>query len=161
MLRFITFCFSLFLSATTLIYSPSSYAKSVAEKALTAQISAHRGKVIYIDFWASWCKPCRKSFPWMNEMTAKYEQDGLVIIAINLDAEQSFADEFLKEVPADFHILYDAEGRTARKLKIKGMPSSYLINRKGEWVSAHRGFNVEKQQKFEQEIISLLAQKPE
>jgi len=158
MLRTIPFVFSLFLLATTLIHSPASYAQSDAEKALAAQISAHQGKVIYIDFWASWCKPCRKSFPWMNEMKAKYEQDGLVIIAINLDAEQSFADEFLAEVPANFDIIFDAEGRTARKLKIKGMPSSYLINRAGDWVSAHRGFNAEKQLQFEQEIVSLLAQ---
>lgn len=123
---------------------------------LEQAIEANQGKVIYIDFWASWCKPCRKSFPWMNDMKAKYESDGLVILSVNLDAEKKFATDFLNEIPATFDVIYDPKGITARKLKVKGMPSSYLIDRSGKLVSRHQGFNDEKKALFEQEIEALL-----
>lgn len=138
-----------FLSATL-------HANENAQEELEQVIQANKGKVIYIDFWASWCKPCRESFPWMNNMKGKYEKDGLFIISINLDADKSYATEFLDEVPATFDVIYDPKGITARKLKIKGMPSSYLIDRSGKLVSGHNGFNDEKKKLFEQEIKDLL-----
>ena len=63
------------------------------------------GKVIWVDFWASWCVPCRRSFPWMNTMQSKYGPEGLEIIAVNLDKERALADGFLAEVPAEFSLL--------------------------------------------------------
>lgn len=118
----------------------------------------HKGKVIYLDFWASWCTPCRKSFPWMNDMQAKYQQEGLIIVSINVDSKQENAASFLQQTPADFHILYDSKGVLAKKFKLKGMPSSYLFNRQGEIVSAHVGFNGKKKALFEQEIKQQLSQ---
>ncbi|WP_286264425.1 TlpA disulfide reductase family protein [Thalassotalea atypica] len=140
----------------SLIIGNTSVANELAQQQLEQHISDNRGKVIYIDFWASWCKPCRKSFPWMNEMKAKYEAQGFVILSVNLDAERQFADEFLAEIPANFKVIYDPKGTTARKLKVKGMPSSYMVNQEGSIVSAHRGFNQKKKVAFEKEIIELL-----
>ena len=116
----------------------------------------HHGKVIYLDFWASWCVPCRKSFPWMNAMKANYQDQGLVIISVNLDVKRSFADKFLQEVPAKFSVIYDAKGILAKKFKLKGMPSSYLFDRQGKLISAHSGFSGKKKQRFEQEIKKAL-----
>src|SRR5579863_797355 len=65
-------------------------------------LNQYHGKVVYLDFWASWCKPCRQSFPWMNRMLDMYGDKGLVIIAVNLDEDRKDADRFLKEVPAKF-----------------------------------------------------------
>lgn len=118
----------------------------------------HKGKVIYLDFWASWCTPCRKSFPWMNDMQAKYQQAGLVVVSVNLDSKRDNAIAFLQQTPADFHILYDEKGLLAKQFKLKGMPSSYLFNREGELVSAHTGFNGTKKALYEQEITQQLAQ---
>lgn len=141
----------------TLVVMPlSAQSNEHIEAELDSVISANKGKVIYLDFWASWCKPCRKSFPWMNEMQAKYGESGFVVLSVNLDAEKPFATDFLNEVPADFDVLYDPKGITARKLKVKGMPSSYLIDKNGQFVSAHRGFNDDKKVKYEQEIQTLL-----
>ena len=122
-------------------------------------IASHKGKVIYLDFWASWCGPCRKSFPWMNNMQEKYHQQGLVIISVNVDNSKALADEFLAEVPANFNVFYDPKGKVARKFKLKGMPSSYIIDRSGKMVSAHVGFTESKKMKYEEELQTLLNEK--
>ena len=128
------------------------------ERSGDIQLSSFRGKVVYVDFWASWCVPCRKSFPWMNAMQAKHQQDGLVVLSINLDAQAELAEKFLQQTPANFAIIYDAKGKLAKKFKLKGMPSSYLFNRQGKLISAHSGFNGKKQQIYQQEIEKALAQ---
>lgn len=118
----------------------------------------HKGKVVYVDFWASWCVPCRKSFPWMNIMQAKHQEQGLVVLSINLDAQLPLAEKFLLETPANFAIIFDAKGILAKKFNLKGMPSSYLFNRESKLISAHNGFNAKKQQQYEDEIALLLSQ---
>jgi thiol-disulfide isomerase/thioredoxin len=119
-------------------------------------IASHKGKVIYLDFWASWCGPCRKSFPWMNDMQEKYLKQGLVIISVNVDNNKALAEEFLAEVPANFNVFYDPKGKVARKFKLKGMPSSYIIDRSGKMVSAHVGFTESKKAKYEEELKTLI-----
>ncbi|MBA6365235.1 TlpA family protein disulfide reductase, partial [Colwellia sp. BRX8-8] len=97
-----------------------------------------------------------KSFPWMNEIQAQYKQQGLTIISVNVDNNKALADEFLAEVPADFTVFYDPKGNVARKFKLKGMPSSYIIDRSGEVVSTHVGFSESKKEKYQQELEALL-----
>ena len=99
-----------------------------------------KGKVVYIDFWASWCKPCRKSFPWMNDLHSRYSKDGLTIIAVNLDTDKELVNKFLQKYPADFTIAYDPEGKLAKQFEVKGMPSSYIISRHGKKVFSHVGY---------------------
>lgn len=152
--KFIPLFITLFAS---LFLIPTSFAQqSNVLQNFDQLMASHQGKVIYLDFWASWCGPCRKSFPWMNDMQKKYQQQGLVIISVNVDNDKALADEFLAEVPANFHIAYDPKGKLARKFKLKGMPSSYLIDRSGKMVSAHVGFSASKKSKYEQEIRNLL-----
>jgi len=122
-------------------------------------IASHKGKIIYLDFWASWCGPCRKSFPWMNDMQEKYLKQGLVIISVNVDNNKALADEFLAEVPASFNVVYDPKGKVARKFKLKGMPSSYIFDRSGKVVSTHVGFTESKIKKYEEELNILLSEK--
>jgi len=116
-----------------------------------------RGQVVYLDFWASWCVPCRKSFPWMNAMHQRYGKAGLKIVAINLDKEVNLAKQFLTEYPANFTVAYDPEGLSAEKFKVQAMPSSYLIDRQGKLHSTHLGFKEKDTAAMEAEIKSLLA----
>lgn len=122
------------------------------------ELAKHRGEVVYLDFWASWCIPCRKSFPWMNEMSAKYKDQGLKVIAVNLDKDKKLADEFLKKVEAHFTIAFDPVGDSARAYKLRGMPSSYLIGRDGNLYASHIGFREKDKPKMEQAIQQLLKQ---
>lgn len=119
-------------------------------------LSAYTGKVVYLDFWASWCAPCRRSFPWMNDMLARYSDAGLAIVSVNVDAERKLADEFLAETPARFPVVYDPEGKLAEQWQLLGMPSSYLIGRDGSVISRHVGFRSDSPEKYEKEIRKLL-----
>jgi len=144
----------------SLVISPILLANPVEKTTVenfSAQIASHKGEVVYIDFWASWCGPCRKSFPWMNHMQTTYKSQGLKVISINLDNDKVLAEEFLANYPADFDVVYDPKGVLAQHFKLKGMPNSFIINKKGKLVSAHVGFTKKKQIEYEKEILELLA----
>ncbi len=119
-------------------------------------LNDYRGKVVVLDFWASWCVPCRRSFPWMNEMQEKYGDDGLVIIAVNLDNEPSDADKFLQQYPANFSIAYDHDRQLANQYSVEAMPSSYLIDRDGSVIERHLGFKSGKTSDYEAAIVAAL-----
>ena len=119
-------------------------------------VEAYRGKVVVLDFWASWCVPCRRSFPWLNAMHAKYAGDGLVIIGVNVDSERAEATRFLAEYPADFQIYFDSEGRYAAEYGVEAMPSSFVIGRDGQVRARHLGFKVQKQPDYEAAIVDAL-----
>src|SRR5450755_2554771 len=99
-----------------------------------------RGRVVYVDFWASWCAPCRYSFPWMNEMQQRYGERGLSIVAINVDRRHDDAERFLAMHPARFTVLYDDQGVAPEAYAVKGMPSSYLLDAQGHVVAVDLGF---------------------
>jgi len=152
-LSFFTFALLLMLG-----FSSHSFAqKAISSQALLEQVlDEHKGEVIYLDFWASWCGPCRKSFPWMNKVAAKYKQQGFSIISVNLDTNKAFATKFLNEMPTSFTVIYDPKGKIAKHFKIQGMPSSMLIGRDGKIKSRHTGFFTNKISLYQQEIEQLL-----
>ncbi|WP_448212826.1 TlpA disulfide reductase family protein [Colwellia sp. MEBiC06753] len=127
-----------------------------APQQLEAALANNKGNVVYLDFWASWCIPCRQSFPWMSEVQAKYQQQGFKVITVNLDADKANADEFLAQLSSDLTVIYDAKGLIARAYKLKGMPSSIVFDRQGQIVARHTGFNQEKKVKYQQHIEQLL-----
>jgi thiol-disulfide isomerase/thioredoxin len=131
---------------------------AISNAQLPNKLSDLAGQVVYLDFWASWCKPCRQSFPWMNQMQQKYAAQGLQIIAINLDTESSLAKDFLDKVPAQIPIIYDPEGNIASNYQLLGMPSSYLIDKKGKIRFAHKGFFTRTKPLYEQELVLLLSE---
>jgi len=129
---------------------------AVAESAPKLELQQYEGQVVMLDFWASWCVPCRRSFPWLNAMHAKYASQGLVIIGVNLDNDPAAAAAFLKEYPADFQIHYDTDAVLARQYDIQGMPSSVVIGRDGDIVETHIGFKVKRQNEYEAALVAAL-----
>jgi thiol-disulfide isomerase/thioredoxin len=115
------------------------------------------GKVIWVDFWASWCVPCRRSFPWMNTMHRKYGPDGLQIIAVNLDKDRSLADGFLAAVPAEFALRFDPAGNLAKEFAVQSMPSSFLLAADGKVLASHFGFRTSDAPDYERAIEEALA----
>jgi cytochrome c biogenesis protein CcmG/thiol:disulfide interchange protein DsbE len=127
-----------------------------ADTADTLDLPRLRGKVVLVDFWASWCRPCRQSFPWLNAMQSKYADRGLVVIGVNVDRDRAEADRFLRDVPAAFRIVYDPAGTLASKYDLPGMPVSYVIGPKGEVVGRHVGFRNALRAEREAELQKLL-----
>lgn len=103
-------------------------------------MSELRGKTVYVDFWASWCAPCLKSLPLYNEMYKKYQDQGLEIVAINVDNPIEDGQDFLLDTPLDFLIPSDPDGETAELFQVIGMPTSYLISPDGTVELVHMGF---------------------
>ncbi len=145
------------LTSASVVNATEAPTFAVQTDAGTLSINDFRNKVVYLDFWASWCGPCRQSFPWMNEMQARYGDQGFKVIAINLDDERANADRFLAEVQANFDIGYDPEGKTAEMYELKVMPSSFLIDREGNIVLAHKGFKTRDTASMETKIKELVA----
>lgn len=146
------------------IASPASFAEKAPGFKLptgksSISLSSYRGKkLVYVDFWASWCGPCRKSFPWMTDIQKRYRKH-LKVIAINLDQDRADAFKFLKQTPAGFTVAYDPEGKIAEAYDVRAMPSSYLIDHRGNIVSKHEGFRSKNKKQVEAEIAQLLSKK--
>jgi cytochrome c biogenesis protein CcmG, thiol:disulfide interchange protein DsbE len=115
-----------------------------------------KARATYIDFWASWCGPCRQSFPWMNRMQAKFGPKGLRVVAINLDSQPADAQRFLAQVPAQFTLAFDPTAEAARRFGIKSMPSSVLLGADGKVVDMHAGFRDEDTGPLEARIAAAL-----
>ena len=139
--------------------SPNATAHSVPAPAWPA-LEKLAGKVVLVDFWASWCGPCLQSFPWMNELQLRHAGDGLVILAVNLDQERALADAFLKKLPPKFRIEYDQAGRLAKQFGVEAMPTSFLIDRQGRVRVRHAGFREAQRAEREQQIQQLLKESP-
>jgi thiol-disulfide isomerase/thioredoxin len=123
---------------------------------LPLDLAALKGKVAYVDFWASWCVPCRQSFPWMNAMHRQYGSAGLVVVAVNMDQRRADADAFLQKYPAEFTVRFDPAGQLAPQFKVRGMPTSALIGRDGKVLLVHEGFREKDKAALEQAIRSAL-----
>jgi len=128
------------------------------EETVSVSLSDYAGKVIYLDFWASWCPPCLVSIPIMNEMRNRLQADGVdfEVIAINVDSDPEDGIEFLLDNPVDFIVLSDPDGNTPAEYSLKGMPTSYLINQQGNIVMVHEGFKRSDRHVIENQISLLI-----
>ncbi len=125
-------------------------------KGATVSLAALKGKVVYVDFWASWCAPCRRSFPWMGEMQQKYGPKGFVVLAVNVDKKRSDADRFLAVTPGAFTIVFDPTGATPTAWDVKGMPTSFVVDRQGRVVSIDAGFRDDMKPALEAKLQAVL-----
>ena len=121
-----------------------------------AEVQKTMGQYIYIDYWASWCGPCRQSFPWMNALQVKLGPKGLKVVAVNVDAKRADADKFLTHTPAQFTIAFDPQGESAKKLAIKTMPTSMLVNPEGKVLFVHSGFRAKEKEPLEAKIVAAM-----
>jgi cytochrome c biogenesis protein CcmG/thiol:disulfide interchange protein DsbE len=141
------------LMATVL--AMSAWSAAAAPPAGELDVSKYAGKVVYVDFWASWCVPCRKSFPWLNALVKKYPDD-LVVVGVNVDHERAAAMKFLEKYHADFPLVFDPDGKVAAAYKLEGMPSAVILGRDGKIVHRHVGFRAEKIPEYEATLRSLI-----
>ena len=121
----------------------------------SVSLDSLRGHVVYVDFWASWCEPCKQSFPWLKSLHERYGAKGLVVVAVNLDKAEDKTDAFLERFPAPFTVAYDPEGKVADAFHVAAMPSSFLIGRDGQVLIAHAGFDARGAATMEARVAEL------
>jgi len=100
-----------------------------------------RGQVVLVDFWASWCGPCRDAMPFYTDLVARYADRGLAIVAVSVDEERALAVRFMAEHAMPFHVIWDEHHRNAERWPIDTMPTSFLVDREGYVRRVHHGFD--------------------
>ncbi len=115
-----------------------------------------RDKVVLVDFWASWCAPCREELPVLERLHRRYKDHGLVIVGVNIDRDESNMTGFLRRTPVGFRVVHDGSHRVADRYQPPRMPSSYLIDKRGVVRYVHAGFRASDAERLEREIRELL-----
>jgi cytochrome c biogenesis protein CcmG, thiol:disulfide interchange protein DsbE len=139
-------CFAVLLFAAQChALAPGQTAPGVSLQGLdgkTHALADYKGQVVLVDFWASWCGPCRQSFPFLNRMQSTYGAAGFKVVGINVDEKRADADRFLTKVPASFDLWFDPQGVAPKAFDVKVMPSSYLIDAEGKIIHVHLGYKL-------------------
>jgi peroxiredoxin len=123
----------------------------------TITLSAYRGKVVYLEFWASWCAPCAKSLPALDALRKEFAPGDFQIVAVNLDRNPAVAARFLKERPVGYPSAIDPKGSLPAAFGVEAMPTSFLIDRDGVVRHVHRGFRETDVDPLRREIQKLVA----
>jgi len=131
-----------------------------AEAPPTLDLAAYRGKVVYLDFWASWCAPCKLSFGFMNALHATYGDKDLVILAVNVDHDRAAAAGFLNAVGGHPQVIYDPKGTIAGHYDVATMPTTVLFDRTGKQRFVHRGYFPNKTREYDGHVAALIAEHP-
>ncbi|MCX7096935.1 MAG: TlpA disulfide reductase family protein [Methylococcales bacterium] len=158
------------MTALALLAAPAASAVAVGDKAPDCELSAlgagqagklsqYKGKVVYVDFWASWCGPCAQSFPFLNELHKQLGGQGLQIVGVNMDENADDANTFLAKIPASFPVAADASKQCAKDFDVQAMPSSYIIDNKGVVHHIHLGFRPGAADELQSTIQGLLSAK--
>jgi thiol-disulfide isomerase/thioredoxin len=156
-------CFPLWAHATPVVVGQLAPAielplLSVQAQSSSTSLAALRGKVVYLDFWASWCGPCRTSFPLLEQLRQQLGSQGFEVLAVNVDEFEADALQFLTEIPVSYLVVRDGAGTTPQTYGILGMPTAYLIDRDGVVRFVHAGFKTSDAEKLRIEIIKLLGE---
>ena len=122
-------------------------------------LAKYRGKVVYVDFWASWCGPCKLSFPFMQQLAARYPAGEVAVVTINLDRQRPAAEAFLRQVHGTLPVVYDPAGNLAKTWKVADMPTSLVFDRKGSMRFRHQGFFPGKAAEYESHVAQLVREK--
>lgn len=127
-------------------------------KGETVKLSDYKGKVVMINFWASWCGPCRQEMPLLEDMSNELGKAGFVLLGVNVDEDPADAKDFLSDVPVTFQILLDSKMEVAELYKTQAMPSSFFVDKSGNLAHLHAGYKKGEEEDYRKVIKKLLAQ---
>jgi len=119
-------------------------------------LAQYKGQVVMINFWASWCGPCRQEMPLLESIYKKYSKMGFTLIGVNVEPDSNAANEWLKATPVSFPILYDKDSKVSKLYDVEGMPSTVIIDRTGKLRKLHRGYKPGDENEYLDSIRALV-----
>lgn len=122
----------------------------------TVRLSELRGQVVMINFWATWCGPCRQEMPLLQQLYGKYEPLGFTLLGVNVEPDSTQAQDWLKKVPVTFPILFDRDNKVSAQFGVEAMPSTVLIDREGNVRHIHRGYKAGDESTYADLVRSLV-----
>src|SRR5215472_1485470 len=150
---------ALALSLPALAGSASGPAPSFTLAARSGQdvsLAQYKGQVVMINFWASWCGPCRQEMPLLESIYKKYNRMGFTLLGVNVEPDSKAANDWLKETPVSFPILYDRDSKVSKLYDVAGMPSTVIIDRSGKLRVLHRGYKPGDENEYLDSIRTLI-----
>ena len=146
------------LSLTTLAALPALAADRTVIPAADFKLADHQGKVVVLDFWASWCKPCKLSMPWLSQLQRKYAGQGLQIVAVSVDKDEKAMRARLADIDPGIVVVFDPKGALAKQYELQGMPTTFLFDRAGKQAASHVGYLESAAAEREAEIAAMLGE---
>jgi peroxiredoxin len=122
----------------------------------TVSLAQLKGKVVMLNFWASWCGPCRQEMPLLEQMHKRYSALGFTLVGVNVDANSKDAEEWLSKTPVSFPVLFDRESKVSKMYDVSAMPSTVFIDRQGNVREVHRGYKAGDESEYLNQIRALL-----
>lgn len=122
----------------------------------TIDLSQYKGQVVMINFWASWCVPCRQEMPLLDSIYKKYKPLGFTLLSVNVEPEQKDAESFLKQTPVTFPVVFDAKSKVSGLYNVQGMPTTVFIDRKGNVRLMHVSYKTGDENLYMDQIRTLL-----
>ena len=119
-------------------------------------LASLKGKVVMLNFWASWCGPCRQEMPLLDQMHKRYSALGFTLVGVNVDANSKDAEEWLSKTPVSFPVLFDRESKVSAMYDVKAMPSTVFIDRQGNVRALHKGYKAGDEGEYLNQIRALL-----
>jgi peroxiredoxin len=127
-----------------------------AQSGKPVELTQFKGQVVMLNFWASWCGPCRHEMPLLDSIYKKYGTLGFTMIGVNVEPDSKAANDWLKQTPVTFPILYDTDSKVSKLYGVSGMPSTVIVDRKGTVRMIHRGYKPGDEEEYLSSIRSLM-----
>ena len=135
---------------------PAPQFSLAARSGSSVSLAQYKGQVVMLNFWASWCGPCRQEMPLLESIYKKYNRLGFTLIGVNVEPDSNAANEWLKQTPVSFPILYDKDSKVSKMYDVAGMPSTVIIDRAGKVRVLHRGYKPGDENEYLDSIRSLV-----
>jgi peroxiredoxin len=158
--------FSILIAFSSLMLSSTASAVKIRQAAPDFTLASNtgsnirlkdlRGKVVMINFWATWCAPCRKELPLLNDLYNKYKSKGFVLLGVNIDEHSKLAKKMITELKINFPVLFDSSQKTSESYDLQAMPSTFIVDKNGIIRFSHYGYKSGYEKKYERDVKSLL-----